>query len=602
MKRLRIEPETQFLLLAAAVGAAGALADVAFRELISLSQQLFASGADSLYEPIGPGLWWIVVIATPALGGLAVGALGRWTRSEVGGYGMPAFLEKVNLRSRDIDLRTTLLRTCAAALTLGSGGSAGVEGPIATLGGGTAAWIGRARQLAGDRLRVMIACGSSAAVAAAYGSPIAAVFFTQEIVLAGNYDVQNFVRVVVAAGSATVVARAIRGDAPMFHAPQFELASTSEVLHYLVLGLLCGLLGAWFSRLFFWMQRRFSQSNIPALYRPAAGGALVGVLALVAVGVLGSGHEVIENLLALERISDWSMLAGLSLLLAAKMVATSVTIGSGGAGGVFGPSLCFGAVLGGIVGGAADLWRPEASASPAHYSMVGMGAFLAATVRAPLTSIFLVFEMTGSSSTAVLPTLIAVAAALFVARRLERYSIDEAELASRGVDLARIHNPAHGRERSALGSVTVRAAMRPGFDSVPANATALELQALVSESSSNAFIVVDEREEMIGILSLQDLRVLDAKTAEALGALTIAADLCERNVATVFADDSLAAALNRMDISGYRQLPVVERDTPRRVIGMLERKHVLGAYRRALSETTRADGKRMSESSDSLRL
>lgn len=597
MRSFRLQPETRYLLLAAAVGAAGALADAGFRELIGLSERAFATGAGSLFDPVGPSLWWIVVIATPALGGLAVALLGRATRTDVGGYALPSFLEKVNLRSKEIDMRSTLLRTVAAALTLGSGGAAGVEGPIASLGGGTAAWIGRVRRLGGDRLRVLVACGASAAVASAYGAPIAAVFFTQEIVLVGNYDLQNFVRVVVAAGSATVVARAIRGDAPMLEAPHFELASSSEVLHYLLLGLLCGLCGALFSRLFFWAQRKFAALAIPSVYKPALGGAIVGVLALGAVGVLGTGHEVMEALLAREHVTGWRVLVGLLVLLAAKMIATSVTIGSGGAGGVFGPSLCFGAVLGGIVGGAADLLRPEASASPALYSLVGMGAFLAATVRAPLTSIFLVFEMTGSSSTAVLPTLVAVAAALFLSRRLERYSIDEATLVARGVNLA------HSRERSALGEISVRQAMRPGFEGVAASATAPELQALLSESRSTAFVVVDERDEMVGILSLQDLRILDAKTAEALGALTIAADLCERDVLTVFADESLATALTKMDQSGYRQLPVVERQAPRSVIGMIERQHVLAAYRRQMADgATRGDGRRASDSGDSLRL
>jgi len=613
VRRLRIEPETQFLILAAAIGAAGALANAAFRELIGLSQRVFASGATSFLEPIGPSWLKLAAIVTPALGGLAVGALGRAFKKDVGGYGLPAFLEKVNLRMNEIDIRTTLLRTCAAALTLGSGGSAGVEGPIATLGGGMAAWIARARKLAGERLRVMIACGSSAAIAAAYGSPIASVFFTQEIVLAGNYDLQNFVRVVVAAGSATVVARAIRGDEPMYAAPQFQLASPSEVLHYLVLGLLCGLLGAAFSRMYFWTHKRFAELNIKPHYRPAIGGALVGVLALGSVGVLGSGHEVIEGLLEPNEITGASMLFPLCVLLIGKMIATSITIGSGGAGGVFGPSLCFGAVLGAIVGGAANLLRPDSSASAAHYTMVGMGAFLAATVRAPLTSIFLVFEMTGSSSTAVLPTLIAVAASLFVARRFERYSIDEAALAQRGVHLSQ------GRERAALARVTARTAMRPGYERVPASTTAPELQALISQSRSNAFIVVDDRDQMVGLLSLQDLRILDSQTAADLGSLTIASDLCERSVTTVYADESLAEALAKMDQRGFRQLPVVERGAPRAVIGMLERQHIITAYRRHLIEQpssrpdSRADSRTdstvdarpgksaASESSDSLR-
>jgi CIC family chloride channel protein len=262
------------------------------------------------------------------------------------------------------------------------------------------------------------------------------------------------------------------------------------------------------------------------------------------------------------------------------MIATSVTIGSGGTGGVFGPSLCMGAVLGALVGGLAQRWLDTSVGLPAHYAMIGMGALLAATVRAPLTSIFLVFEMTGSSSTAVLPTLIAVAASLYVARKIESASIEETELARRGIHLK------EGRELAVLDSVTAGQAMRPGFEGIPASATAPQLHALVSTSRSTAFIVVDDHERMVGILSLQDLRILDQRTAKELGALTIASDLCERNVISAFIDEPLSKALARMDHHGFRQLPVVDRDDPRKVIGMLERRHVLTAYRRHLLEQT----------------
>jgi len=235
----------------------------------------------------------------------------------------------VNLRVDDLRPRLILLRSLAAAITLGSGGSAGVEGPIASLGGGIAAWIGRVRQLAGERVRVMVACGASAAVAAAYGAPIAGVFFTQEIVLAGNYDLRNFVRVVVAAGSATVVARAIRGDAPLYDVAPFELVSAGELGAYLALGLLCGLVGALFARLFFATKRRFAASTLPAPWRPALGGALVGLIALLSPGVLGTGEEMIEVLLSIDRTTTAAILLALGTLVVAKAVATSLTIGSG---------------------------------------------------------------------------------------------------------------------------------------------------------------------------------------------------------------------------------------------------------------------------------
>lgn len=591
MRRLRLEPETQFLILAAAVGAAGALLDAALRALISLSHRVFVSGTSELFTPLGLGWKPLLFVLAPALGGLAVGILGKLLRSDVGGYALPSFLEKVNLKIDDLKPRMILFRSVAAAITIGSGGSAGVEGPIASLGGGIAAWIGQARRLVGERLRVMVACGASAAVAAAYGAPIAGVFFTQEIVLAGNYDLQNFVRVVVAAGSATVVARAIRGDAPMFDVEPFRLVSAGELGFYLALGLACGLVGAWFARSFFSAKRRFTNSRIPPLWRPALGGLLVGLLALGAPGVLGNGHEVIEGLLAMDRITTTSLLASLALLVLAKTLATSLTIGSGGAGGVFGPSLCLGAVLGGLVGGVADMLWHESTSIPGHYAMVGMGALLAATVRAPLTSIFLVFELTGSSSTAVLPTIVAVAAALTVARKLERHSIDDTELAERGIHLRQ------GRDKGALEGIPARDAMRPGFEGVPLGATAPQLQALVSQSRSNSFVVVDSDDRMVGLISLQDLRMLDSGTAAQLGQLTIASDLCERNVVTIFEDEPLSEALTRLDRFGYRQLPVVSRADPRRVLGILERQHILTAYRRHLLAATGEDPARRTDAS-----
>ncbi|MBI5433494.1 MAG: chloride channel protein [Planctomycetes bacterium] len=577
MRLPKLEPETKFLILAAAIGAAGALVDAGFRALIALSHRVFVSGTAELFTPMGLGWKPLLVLLAPALGGLAVGALGRFSHTEVGGYALPAFLEKVNLNAAGLTLKSTVLRGLAAALTLGSGGSAGVEGPIASLGGGIAAWIARARQLVGERLRVLIACGSSAAVAAAYGAPIAGVFFTQEIVLAGNYDLQNFVRVVVASGSATVVARAIRGDAPLFEVAPFQLIGPSELLFYLALGLACGFCGATFSRLFFRTKRLFASSRVPPLWQPALGGALVGAIAIFVPGVLGIGHEVIESVLGADSIALGGLTLALVLLVVGKLIATCITIGSGGAGGIFGPSLCLGAVLGALVGSVADhFWHAQTSI-PAHYALVGMGAFLAATVRAPLTSIFLVFEMTGSSSAAVLPTILAVAASLVVARRFERRSIDDTELAGRGVHLHQ------GREVTVLAGVTCGEAMDREFASVPATASAPELQALLAHSKANAYVVLDFEDRLVGILSVQDLRVLDPATAEQLGSLAIASELCERNVITVFEDEPLTAALSKIDQHGFRQLPVVDRADPRRVVGLLERRHVLAAYRRHLA-------------------
>lgn len=573
----RLEPETQFLLLAAAVGAAGALGNEAFRRAIHFSQHLFHGETPDLLAPIAEISALLLVVLIPALGGLAVGLLRRFSGERVGGYGMPGFLEAVNLKAARLSFRNTLLRTLAAVITLGSGGSAGVEGPMAALGGSLGALVARARRIVGEKLRVLVACGSSAAIAAAYGAPIAGVFFTQEIVLAGNYDLANFVRVVVASGTATVISRALRGDAATFVVEPFELVSPAEVGFYLALGLWCGILGAFFSRIFYWVQGRFDRLRVSNVFKPAIGGALVGAIAIASPGVLGAGDEVISELVRTPGDAGNAALLVLALLVVAKIFATAITIGSGGSGGVFGPSLLLGAALGAAIGLLAHELAPGMAGLPGHYAMVGMGALLAATARAPLTSIFLVFELTGSSSTAVLPTLMAVAASIYTARRMEPYSIDEMGLARRGIVLK------EGREASLLSGITVAQAMRPGFERLPFDLPAPRLVALVSQSRANAFVVVDQDERMLGILSIQDLRVLDQRSADELGLLTIAADLCEREVVTVFPEDSLAEALARLDLHGFRQLPVVSREDPRQVLGMLERRHILSAYQRALS-------------------
>lgn len=576
MRLPKLEPETQFLLVAAAVGAAGALGNRVFREAIGLSADLFRE-AQGLVEPAHPFFGRLALVLVPVLGGLAIGILSRLVRRDIGGYAMPSFLETVNLKDARLSVRETLLRTLSAAITLGSGGSAGVEGPVASLGGGIGATIARTRHLVGERLQMMVACGSSAAIAAAYGAPIAGVFFAQEIVLAGNYDLQNFVRVVVASGTATVVARAMSGDEPLFEVEAFQIESGWEIASYLLLGLTCGVLAAAFSKVFYRAEGFFAGMSFPKILKPAFGGLVVGLIALAYPQVLGDGAEFMQELL---HKPEYESMVGdvlvLFVLLAAKVLATSATLGSGGGGGVFGPSLFLGATLGAATGALAQHFLPEATGLPGHYAIVGMGAFLGGATRAPLTAIFLVFEMTGSSSTAVLPTLVAVAAAIYVARRFEPNSIDEMGLALRGIHLKA------GREERTLTSVKVGRAMRRDFDTVPADTPAPRLQALITGSRSTSFVVVDGKDHMVGILTLQDLRTLDERTAEELGPLAIAADFAERDVVTVFPDETLADALRRMDRRGYRQLPVVTRDDPHRVIGLIERRHVIAAYQRAL--------------------
>ncbi len=573
--RLRLHPESQFLILAAAVGAAGALGNAVFRKAIRLSQHVFEGGTNDLVHRMAPELTPVLIVMVPFLGGAVIGVMSRLLREDVGGYAMPSFLAAVHAPGIGLRLRSMLWRTLAAIVTLGSGGSAGVEGPVATMGGGIGAWIARRLHFAGERLRVMVACGSSAAIAAAYGAPIAGVFFTQEIVLAGNYELHNFVRVVMASGAATIVSRALQGDEPVFHVPTFTLSSPLEFAGYLILGVWCGLVGAAFAKCFFLAQRTFARSRFPPILRPAIGGLLVGSIAVASPGVLGDGADLMQQFVALTDHPGGQYVLLVLGLLIAKIVATSLTIGSGGGGGVFGPALLLGACLGVCVGSTFQQVLPEVSGPPGQYAMIGMGALLAATARAPLTALFLVFEMTGSSSNSVLPALLAIASAVYVARRLERHSIDERSLSELGIRL----NPR--RESAVLRELSVEDAMERTIARVPGDLPAPHLQRYVSESTRDTFIVEDARGDFIGMLSLEDLRQLDRETAKHLGSLAIACDLARRDVQRAFPDESLADAVARMELSGQRALPVMDRERAQRVVGVLEQRHVLTAYLRA---------------------
>ena len=525
----------------------------------------------------------VAAVLTPVAGGLLVAGIARLAKRDLGGYGMPAFLEAVNLRGAAISIRTILWRTLAAVVTLGSGGSAGVEGPVAALGGATGAAVARYARGVGERFKLLVACGSSAAIAAAYGAPITGVFFTQEIVLAGNYDLHNFVRVVVASATATVVARALRGDAPTFAVAPFRFRSGLELVLYLALGVACGVLGPLFQRMLYGVRDLFRESRIPAGIRPALGGLVVGLLALAFPGVLGDGSEYMQRLLGTNDYGGMFAVLLLAGMVLAKIVATSVTLGSGGTGGVFGPSLFLGATLGAAIGSVGLRIAPAWVGIPGHYAIVGMGAFLAATTRAPLTAIFLVFEMTGSSSTAVFPTLVAVAASLYVARRLEPHSIDEVDLARRGILLTA------GREEVTMTRILVSEAMSRDVSRVGTAATTTDLHKLLLQSKSAAF-VVENAGAMVGLITLQDLRSLAADLARGEGADRTAGQIATRDTKTIFVDENLSDALAILDRHGFRQLPVVTRADPLRVVGMLERRDVLAAYSRALRDLAMSPG------------
>jgi CIC family chloride channel protein len=492
---------------------------------------------------------------------------------DVGGYGLPRFLELVNLQGGMIRARNIFLKVVAPALTIGSGGSAGLEGPIAQLGGAIGSNVGQTLGIAGTKMRLLVAAGVAGGIAAAFNAPVAGVIFAIEIVLLGDFEINHFTPIVIAAGVATVTSRTIFGDELMFQVPTYVLVSYWELLFYAGLGVLLGVSAVIYIKIFYSIWDYFEDLRIHALARPLVGALLVGVIGIGFPHIFGTGYHHISA--AMRGELPWVLMFALPLF---KMIATSITLGSGGAGGIFGPALFIGVMIGGAYGGLVEHFFPGLAAPVGAYALVGMGAFLSAAVHAPLTAMFLLFEITNSHEI-ILPVLFASTLGTIIARVFLADSIDTVSLSRRGVELKA------GRERTVLNALSVRDVMRDDFTSVPEFTSLQELGARFRTSPWIYFPVLDNEGRMSGIVSLNDIRTVILE--EELASLVVVVDIMTREVITVFPDDTLNRAMEQFGLKDIEQMPVVSRKDPRRVVGMIKRQDVIRAYNNSVLERTR---------------
>ncbi|MFH2132336.1 MAG: chloride channel protein, partial [bacterium] len=350
------------LILACLVGIGAGLASVFFRYLHHQMHYLF-------FEVIYPWLSTFSIYLLPLIpmmGAVILIPFSLRYPGEINGYGMPRFLISVHLHGGLIKTRQIFIKIFTAALTIASGGSAGVEGPIAQIGGAVGSSIGRFFEMGSHRLKVLVACGSAAGIAAQFNAPLAGVLFAQEIVMVGEFQLQTFGVIVIASGLATAISRAYYTSAPTFGALQYDFISYYEFAFYIVLGLLIGVLAYVFIKIFFYTSDRFSQLKLHAQLKPVLGAFIVGVLGLVHFGVLGDGYTYINDAI---QSPDTITIGWIALLVVLKMVATSITLGSGNVGGVFAPSLFIGAMVGAVFGWGVDLLFPSIGIDPGSYAL-----------------------------------------------------------------------------------------------------------------------------------------------------------------------------------------------------------------------------------------
>ncbi len=550
-------------------GAAGGFGAIGFRKLILAVSQLGwgtitgMEGRDLLSMVVTTPFW--VRILLPAIGGFLVGIIVYYFAKEAKGHGVPEVMEAVALKDGRMRTRVVFAKAFASAICIGSGGSVGREGPIVQIGSAISSALGRWVKMSGERLRILVACGAAAGIAATFNAPMAGALFSLEVILS-ELAALRFIPIVVSSVIATALSRHYLGNYPAFEVPAYDLSHYSELFLYLVLGVLAGVVAFIFIRLLYGMEDFFERWKLPEFVKPAIGGSIIGCIGIFFPQVFGVGYESITQVLRGEMFGV--MLLG---ILAAKILATSITIGSGSSGGIFAPSLFMGAFLGGAFGQVVHVLFPYTTASPGAYALVGMGAVVAGTTRAPITAMIIIFEMT-SNYRIILPLMFACTIGLVVSARLSKESIYTLKLVRRGVNIYA------GKELNVLKRLTVAQVMVPEIELVSPSATLSELITRVMASSHYHFFVVGTDNRICGHIALATLRPI-LKDYETVRDVVIASDLMDHNVTVVKAEESLDMVMQLFGKSDLSEIPVGNKG---QLVGTIRRSDVIEAYNREI--------------------
>ncbi|MEW5745171.1 MAG: chloride channel protein [Nitrospirota bacterium] len=566
LSKVRADEQTALIILSLAIGMLAGVANIVFRTAMEFVHETVFIGGSKLLRIDEGGGYRALLPLLPMTGALLLIPFSLLFPREVNGYGFPKFIEAVNLRGGVMKARSIFLKTVGPALTIGSGGSAGVEGPIAIIGGTIGSAIGQFFRLSGNRMKLLVAAGSAGAIAATFNAPIAGILFAMEVVLLGNYELSSFAAIVISSGIATFVSRGYYGATPAFSVPQYDLVSAAEIPLYLLLGIIIGVIAVVYVKVFHRVSDEFASARMPLQLKPVLGAFMVGSFGIFFPHIMGNGYGYIE-----EALSGNIVLPVIALLVLLKIVATAVTLGSGGAGGVFAPALFIGAMTGGSFGAVVHRLFPALTAYPGAYATVGIGAFLAAATHAPLTGIFLLFEMTGNYKI-IIPLLFASVVGTVVAKRLSPDSIDTVELSRKGIALH------FGMERSTMGRIKVSDIMRRDVIQVNEHALLKDVIALMVDHERFYIPVTDDAGDMRGIISIQDIRhVLFEETVKERVRVD---QILTEHVITLLPDDDLNTAMRRFSLKDIDEIPVVAAGDSRRVVAMVGRGDVISAYNR----------------------
>ncbi len=555
---------TLMIIIAIIIGVLGGFSGIGIRAMIKGISAISFPGPGTVLDNIMSNPWYVVLLA-PVIGGIIIGPIIYFFAPEAKGHGVPEVMQAILLKGGAIRGRVAFIKAIASAISIGSGGSVGREGPIIQIGSSLGSIVGQFLRVPAKRLKTLVGCGAAAGIAAAFNAPIAGALFAVEIILM-DFAVAQFSPIVISSVMATVISRMFEGDFAAFVVPKYQLASPYEIIFYFVLGGLCGLVSFGFIKSLYFTEDFFDNKfNFPEWLKPAVGGIGMGVIGLFFPYVMGVGYDTINAALYGKMVWELAL-----VLIFIKIIATSITLGSGGSGGIFAPSLFMGAMLGYFFGYVVHSVFPETTATPGAYALVAMGGLVAGTTRAPITAIIIVFELTNDYKI-ILPLMVTCIISTILSSRFSRESIYTLKLVLKNIGIK------EGVETNVLESIYVKDVYNDKYSSINVSENFSKIVNDVLRAKDSDFPVTDVKGNIRGMLSLNDIKdYLFEK--DSLQNLLIAGDIANPNFETVTPADNCRVAHDKLRDFQYSGLPVIEEEGSKKVIGMIWRKDIQDAY------------------------
>jgi CIC family chloride channel protein len=569
--QLNLNQDIPFLFVAACVGLLTGYVAVVFHDAIVTISTLSFTGLRSFGKSTFIDNYWKVLLPfIPAAGGLLVGLYNAFVMKSRPGHGLASVIKAVAQNDGIINRKLWIHKSITSVLSIGTGGGGGREAPIVQVGSAIGSTVAQMLRFSPNKTRTLLGCGAAAGLAAVFNAPIGGVMFAVEVLL-GDFSVKTFSPIVIAAVIGTVLSRSFLGNSPTFQVPEYALVSNTELLFYCVLGILAGLSAVMFIKIYYaleeWFGRIEKRWKIPVWAMPAIGGLMSGVICIWFPGLYGFTYEAINN--AVHGNESWTNMIGIYLF---KPVVAGLSIGSGGSGGMFAPAMKMGAMLGGMFGKLVHMIFPSITATSGAYALVGMGALTAGIMRAPLTVILILFEVTGQYEI-VLPIMFAAVTSSLVARLAYRHSMESYVLEKEGVRVG------FGIALSVAEHISIANVMKTDYVKFIDSANAENMIDVFFNTPESSFLVTDDQGLFSGIISLDEMRAL---LREDLLTGIIAKDITKKDVPVLNETSKLDEALKLFEISDYNMLPVLDTSSGK-LLGVVRQEEAFAYYRKQLN-------------------